>query len=86
MPDRLVTTNGTADRRGRTINAETAAALLGTTPGVLRLWEDRFGFPLPVASVDGAPRYSMAVVMALREALDRELSLAAAIDEAQRSL
>jgi hypothetical protein len=41
---------------------------------------------VPVPSVDGAPRYSMSAVLALRDALDRELSLAAAIEEAQRTL
>jgi DNA-binding transcriptional MerR regulator len=86
MRDRLLATDQAAPARGRTLNAESAAALLGTTPDTLRLWEERFGYPVPAADVDGKPRYAAHVVLVLREALDRELSIASAIEEARRGV
>ena len=52
---------------------DAAAALLGTSPTILSLWEERFGYPVPVRSGDGQRLYPDEMMMALREALDREL-------------
>ena len=65
------------------MTAEAAAALLGTSTTILSLWERRFGFPGPERSLGGQPLYPD-VMMALRDALSRELSIASAITEARR--
>jgi hypothetical protein len=67
------------------VTAEAAAALLGTSPTILALWEKRFGYPVPERTNDGAPLYADEAMMALRDALGRELSIAAAISHARRS-
>ncbi len=77
MTTHLVAVQGGMAGPSGTVSAEFAAALLGTTPATLRLWAERFGHPLPVAG--GRTRYSYAAVIALRNALTRELSIAAAI-------
>ncbi len=63
---------------------ESAAALLGTSPTILSLWVQRFGYPVPVRAPGGQRRYSDATMIALRDALTRELSIASAITEARR--
>jgi DNA-binding transcriptional MerR regulator len=65
------------------MNAEAAAALLGTTTAILSVWEQRFGFPVPVRSDDGQRLYPEEVMIALRNALGRQLSVASAITEAR---
>jgi DNA-binding transcriptional MerR regulator len=61
----------------------------GLRPGTLRMWESRYGFPLPARSSGGHRRYSerdaelVRHVLALRE---RGMALAAAIDRAQASV
>jgi hypothetical protein len=65
------------------VTAEAAAALLGTSPTILALWEKRFGYPVPESTNDGQPLYADEAMMALRDALGRELSVAAAISRAQ---
>jgi hypothetical protein len=67
------------------VNAESAAALLGTSTAILSLWEERFGFPVPERAADGQPLYPDEMMIALRDALGRELSIASAITEARRS-
>jgi DNA-binding transcriptional MerR regulator len=66
------------------MTADAAAALIGTSPTVLSLWEERFGYPMPVCSEDGQRLYPEETMIALREALGRELSIASAITEARR--
>jgi hypothetical protein len=73
----LVALKGEMAGPSGTVSAEVAAALLGTTPATLRLWADRFGYPLPIGG--GRTRYSYAAVIALRDALSREFSIAAAV-------
>jgi DNA-binding transcriptional MerR regulator len=66
------------------VTAEAAAALLGTSTTILGVWEERFGFPVPVRSGDGQRVYPDEVMIALRIALGRQLSVASAISEARR--
>ena len=65
------------------LSMDAAAALLGITPRILSLWEEQFGFPMPVRCDDGEPLYSDDVMAALREALDRELSVCSAMSKAR---
>jgi hypothetical protein len=69
---------------GREVNAEAAAALLGTSTTILGVWEERFGFPVPVRSDDGQRSYPDEMMIALRIALGRTFSVASAITEARR--
>jgi hypothetical protein len=80
----LVATDKPAERRLGTLNAEAAAALLGTTPATLHLWEERFGYPVAATRIDGESLYSEDALLALREALHRELSIVSAIESARR--
>ncbi len=66
------------------MTADAAAALLGTSPTILTLWEKRFGYPVPVWSGDGQRLYPEEMMIVLRDALSRELSIASAITEARR--
>jgi hypothetical protein len=66
------------------MTADAAAAMLGTSPTILGLWEERFGYPVPVRSGDGQRLYPDEMMIALRDALDRELSIASAIFQARR--
>jgi hypothetical protein len=65
------------------VNAEAAAALVGTTTAILSAWEQRFGFPVAVRSDDGQPLYPEEAMIALRNALGRQLSVVSAITEAR---
>ena len=66
------------------MTAETAAALLGTSTTILGLWEKRFGDPERVRSADDQWLYADEAMIALRDALSRELSIASAITRARR--
>jgi DNA-binding transcriptional MerR regulator len=66
------------------VTAEAAAALIGTSTTILGVWEERFGFPVPVRSDDGQRTYPDEMMIALRIALGRQLSVASAITEARR--
>jgi DNA-binding transcriptional MerR regulator len=66
------------------VTAETAAALLGTSTAMLGVWEERFGFPVTVRSEDGQRLYPDEMMIALRIALGRTLSVASAITEVRR--
>jgi DNA-binding transcriptional MerR regulator len=66
------------------MTAQAAAQLLGTSPTTLSLWEQRFGYPVPVRSADGQSLYAEEAMIALRDALSRELSIASAITKARR--
>jgi DNA-binding transcriptional MerR regulator len=67
------------------MTADAAAALLGTSPTILDLWEERFGYPVPMDSGDGQRLYPDEMMIALRDALGRELSISSAITEARRA-
>jgi DNA-binding transcriptional MerR regulator len=66
------------------MTAHAAAQLLGTSATTLSLWEQRFGYPVAVRSVDGQSLYADEAMIALRDALGRELSIASAITKARR--
>ena len=66
------------------MTAEAAAALLGTSTRILGVWEERFGFPVPVRSDDGQRLYPDEMMIALRNALGRKFSVASAISEARQ--
>jgi DNA-binding transcriptional MerR regulator len=66
------------------VTAEAAAALLGTSPTILSLWEERFGYPVPERGSDGQRLYADDAMLALRDALSREWSIPAAIIRARR--
>ena len=82
MAEPLVAIEGGLGRPSGTVSAEIAAALLGTTPATLRLWEERFGYPVPADGPNGRRRYSYATVVALRQALNSQASIASAISVA----
>jgi DNA-binding transcriptional MerR regulator len=67
------------------LSMDAAAALLGITPRILGLWEEQFGYPMPVRRNDGEPLYSDEVMAALREALDKELSVCSAMSKVRAS-
>ena len=69
---------------GCEVTAEAAAALLGTSPLILSLWEKRFGYPVPERPANGQHLYPEEMMLALRDALGRELSIASAITRAQQ--
>jgi hypothetical protein len=66
------------------VTAEAAAALLGTSTAILGVWEERFGFPVPIRSDDGQRLYPDEMMIALCVALGRTFSVASAITEARR--
>jgi DNA-binding transcriptional MerR regulator len=63
------------------VTAEAAAALLGTSPTILALWEQRFGYPVPEPNGDGERFYADEAMIALRDALNCQLSISAAISQ-----
>jgi DNA-binding transcriptional MerR regulator len=65
------------------VTREAAAILLGTSPRTLAKWEERFGYPVAQRAADGQLLYPDEMVLALRDALDRELSVSAAIVQAR---
>jgi hypothetical protein len=67
------------------LSMDAAAALLGITPRILGQWEEQFGYPMPVRRIDGEPLYSDEVMAALREALDKELSVCSAMSKVRAS-
>jgi DNA-binding transcriptional MerR regulator len=67
------------------VTAEAAATLLGTSPAVLCLWEKRFGYPVAEHTEDGQRLYAEDMMIALRDALRRDLSISAAISHARKN-
>jgi DICT domain-containing protein len=60
----------------------------GIAPGTIRMWEQRYGFPLPERTSSGYRVYSEEDVKALRRVLayrERGLSVPAAVDRARAS-
>jgi hypothetical protein len=84
MTEALLATGGGHGRSEGEVTAEAAAALLGTSPLILSLWEERFGYPVPARFANGQRVYPRKMMIALRDALSSELSIASAITEARR--
>ena len=57
-----------------TLSIGDVAERAGVSPGLLRMWEQRFGFPQPIRLPSGHRRYSDADVEAVREVLARQES------------
>ncbi|HET6868741.1 MAG TPA: MerR family transcriptional regulator [Solirubrobacteraceae bacterium] len=70
----------------RYLKTTEAATLLDVAPNTLRVWERRFGFPVPLRSAGGHRFYTHGEVVALREALRGGLSISAAVMRARASL
>lgn len=68
------------------LKMQDAATLLNVSPSTLRGWERRFGYPVPLRTVGGHRLYQRGEIMALREALQEGLSIAAAIGRARESI
>ena len=63
----------------RELTTEQAAGLLGVSSDVLQEWEHQFGYPRATACADGERIYVYCQLVALRDALMRELSVTSAI-------
>jgi len=70
---------GRVDQEMRELTADQAAGLLGVSSDILRSWEHRFGYPRAESSRDGERIYVYCHIVALRNALMRELSITSAI-------
>ena len=64
------------------LTTEQAAGLLGVSSDVLQEWEHQFGYPRATACADGERIYVYRQLVALRDALMRELSVTSAIQTA----
>ncbi|HUA05380.1 MAG TPA: hypothetical protein VMB27_15855 [Solirubrobacteraceae bacterium] len=64
----------------RTLDLDQAAAFLGVIPEMLLAWEARYGFP---TSSPSERLYSRSEILALRDTLRRERSIAAAVARAR---
>ena len=73
---------GRVEQEMRELTTEQAAGLLGVSSDVLQEWEHHFGYPRTTASADGGRIYAYCQVVALRDALMRELSVTSAIQTA----
>jgi DNA-binding transcriptional MerR regulator len=77
-----------ADRVSEGFSIGVLAARAGVTPGVLRTWENRFGFPRGERSASGHRRFTDADVALVRQVLevrDSGLPLQVAIDSVVRA-
>jgi hypothetical protein len=75
--------------RGMTMNVLTtaqAARLLNVTPATIRVWQQRYAFPVSVPSLDGRRRFDADDVAALRDALESGRSIAHAVRFASRRM
>lgn len=71
----------------RALSIGEVAQRTGVGEGTLRMWEQRYGFPVPERTATGARRYGELDVELIRQVAqdrDRGLGLRAAIDRAQR--
>jgi hypothetical protein len=67
-----------------TLSIDDAAETLGVSPDVLLAWEARYGFPRSCQwTTERGPTYSRREVLALSEALGRDLSISSAIATAR---
>ena len=67
----------------RTLKTSEAAALLHVSPNTVRAWERRFGYPQPGRSPGKHRLYNYAEVAALRDALEKGLSISSAVSVAR---
>jgi DICT domain-containing protein len=68
------------------VTIKDAAERSGLTPGAIRMWEQRYGFPVPRRTAAGHRRYDSGDIETLRRALalrDQGLSVAAALERAR---
>jgi hypothetical protein len=70
---------GRVDQEIRELTADQAAGLLGVSSDILRSWEHRFGYPRAESSPAGERIYVYCHIVALRDALMRELSITSAV-------
>ncbi len=78
---RAMTKSPPADQTLRTLDLSHAAALLGISSETLLAWEARYGFP---TSSTSDRRYNQSEVLALRDSISDEASIAAAVARARR--
>jgi hypothetical protein len=67
----------------RRLTMSEAAAVLSVAPSALPAWEERFGYPHPVHGPTGQRLYALDELVALRDGLESELSVALAISKAR---
>jgi hypothetical protein len=77
---RALAQSGSPDQTLRSLDLGHAAALLGVAPDTLLAWEARFGFP---TSNPSEHRYNQSEVLALRDCIADEVSIAAAVARAR---
>jgi DNA-binding transcriptional MerR regulator len=65
------------------LRTDAAAELVGVTPRILSLWEQRFGYPKPVRRRRGEALYPDEMMVALRDLLGTELSVSSAVTKAR---
>ena len=70
----------------RTLKTSEAASLLSVSPGTLRAWERRFGYPKPRRSAGQRRLYAHGEIAALGDALREGLSIQSAISRVRESL
>jgi MerR family transcriptional regulator, light-induced transcriptional regulator len=70
----------------RTLRTSEAADYLNVSPGTLRAWERRFGFPRPLRSPGQHRIYSLAELDALRDALSGGLGVSSAVSAARDAI
>ena len=80
-PARAIAASRPSDQTLRTLDLSYAAGLLGVSPETLMAWEARYGFPTSSASDH---RYNRSDVLALRDSILDEVSIAAAVARARR--
>jgi len=68
----------------RTVTPDEAAQLLGVNAQTLAMWTERFGYPARAPSRGSGRGYPYTEVVALRDALVSEVSVASAVRKAQR--
>ena len=68
---------------GATLTINEAATVLNVSAETLRLWEQRYGFPVPARTPDGCDEYDRDQMIGLRNALQDSRSITHAVAEAR---
>jgi MerR family transcriptional regulator, light-induced transcriptional regulator len=72
------------EKEGRaTLTINEAATVLNVSADILRLWEQRYGFPAPARTPDGRDEYDRDQMIDLRNALQNSRSITHAVVEAR---